>query len=1183
MVKINRHIFLGNATENDVGTAIDAVQLLPLIYLGSAEPSPISYIDVLLSGVSPLVLTNALELNYLKLFGGTEQLPETYIDTVTLSGGCEQRKLPNEYTQVEYLESSGTQYIDTGIVLKSKATVTTVGQFMSTASTSTSPISMWGFMSLDNSNLPRWGCSIFSSKWLMDLNFTDQYSPVSNTNKHTFVNETNGTTAYNSFIDGVSIYNTLMPIMTPSTYQNNTLSAYIFARNDSGTAGNFSLSRIYSFNIVQDDIEVINLIPAKRNSDNVLGMYDTVSGTFLTNQGTGDFTAGSDAVPTPDTPMDIVSNNGVVKVSRNLYNFSTITSTTVTIPVENGKTYCFTITKKGNVRWDSTVLWGLNSASSTTKITLSTTSVDGFGYMNTKGFTFTISDPTIKYVQTTFRAVSGTIDANDIKADLPMFEIGTVRTTYHPYGQIYTDGTQEVVADSLSNTASAEMLLAVGNYKDTQEVLNGSVTRNIGVKVLDGTESWQYATGSQFFYADISDLNALESTHTCYCTHFQGKSTDVTITSGSNQCKVGWNVGSSMVWNRIYISPNISLYADVNAVKQYLASQYASGNPVIVVYPLQTATAESVTGQFLSKSPVTQTAGSISNLPIAKTESSHTTPTPTQPLQINCNNGVVKARHQSGLPLGYTLLDCIRLTGGQYIDTGISDYKNTNVLKIKIKPSSVATSTFITFQNPTSGSNNIGLFIASGGTLAYQYSALPRLTASLTVNTEYTIETRNGYLTVNGDSYTGTIAEEFMVYGPLYVGAGTNAGVADSRSFLGYIYYYRYEDANGNLLFNGIPAKNSSNVVGMYDTVSGTFLTNQGAGDFIAGNTVSDPVVGYTDGTTETVEVHGKNLFDKETLTTGYINDNGDIASSSVSAYSVAIPVIPNTTYVLSGATLYDGASSLRIHGYSAQDVWVEMLKKVLTSTPTEITNPIVFTTGSTDYFIRISYVRDNMQGIQIEQGSTATTYEPYTVLGTATAEMLLKVGDYQDEQEVLSGDVTRTLGILALNGTENQLNYYGVYEGHNLFYYDINSTPAYKTIQEAPMCTHYTSYIGLAPDMPDFGIRYQAAGGGAQQNWNRIYIGDDRFDSLAKFKTWLAEQYAKGDPVIIIYHRTTPTTETVTAQPLTVQTGTNIVEITQASIDNLTMEVSYKAGVNVTITEIENSQLSENVEVTVE
>ena len=36
----------------------------------------------------------------------------------------------------------------------------------------------------------------------------------------------------------------------------------------------------------------IHLVPAKRNSDNAIGMYDKVSGTFFTNAGTGTFVAG---------------------------------------------------------------------------------------------------------------------------------------------------------------------------------------------------------------------------------------------------------------------------------------------------------------------------------------------------------------------------------------------------------------------------------------------------------------------------------------------------------------------------------------------------------------------------------------------------------------------------------------------------------------------------------------------------------------------------------------------------------------------------------------------------------------------------------------------------------------------------------------------------------------------------
>ncbi|MBR6837984.1 MAG: hypothetical protein IKM94_00220 [Alphaproteobacteria bacterium] len=199
-------------------------------------------------------------------------------------------RLPDGFTELQYIESTGTQYIDTGIVLKSKATVTTVGQFLSVSSGT--PISIWGFMD-SSSTYPRWGWSIYTNTWLSALNATIT-SGQADTNKHTFINtcyyNNNNVLGYDSLLDGNKISHNVVD--KTETYTSNILSAYLFARNNANTAGNFSSSRIFSFNIVQDDVEVINLIPAKRNSDNVVGMYDTVSGRFFTNAGSGTFVAG---------------------------------------------------------------------------------------------------------------------------------------------------------------------------------------------------------------------------------------------------------------------------------------------------------------------------------------------------------------------------------------------------------------------------------------------------------------------------------------------------------------------------------------------------------------------------------------------------------------------------------------------------------------------------------------------------------------------------------------------------------------------------------------------------------------------------------------------------------------------------------------------------------------------------
>ena len=95
--------------------------------------------------------------------------------------------------------------------------------------------------------------------------------------------------------------------------------------------------------------------------------------------------------------------------------------------------------------------------------------------------------------------------------------------------------------------------------------------------------------------------------------------------------------------------------------------------------------------------------------------------------------------------------------------------------------------------------------------------------------------------------------------------------------------------------------------------------------------------------------------------------------------------------------------------------------------------------------------------------------------------------------------------------------------------------------------------------------------------------IGVATASTPEELKAWLASEYANGTPVILVYPLATPTTETVTAQPMNIQAGTNIVQITQASMDDLELEVKYKAGVSVTITEIENAQLDDNVEVTIQ
>lgn len=65
---------------------------------------------------------------------------------------------------------------------------------------------------------------------------------------------------------------------------------HVLQRTDSDVSS--SKAKLYGFKIYTNNVLAMNLIPVKRISDNAVCMYDKVSNEFFTNAGTGVFTAG---------------------------------------------------------------------------------------------------------------------------------------------------------------------------------------------------------------------------------------------------------------------------------------------------------------------------------------------------------------------------------------------------------------------------------------------------------------------------------------------------------------------------------------------------------------------------------------------------------------------------------------------------------------------------------------------------------------------------------------------------------------------------------------------------------------------------------------------------------------------------------------------------------------------------
>ncbi len=191
--------------------------------------------------------------------------------------------LPAGYTELEYIESTGTQYIVTDFFFNDIATDTLTCDFMRTGTGSGSLL--YGFR--DDYKVNGYGFQFNDvGRTYRQYGNSDSGLPSASA-KQLNTRYTVQQTGYSYTIDGSSY-----DIAATDPVQNYPLVVFAI-RNADAPPITFTPMRLYNLNVVTAGGNMIlNLIPAKRNSDNEIGMYDTVSGTFFTNAGAGEFIAG---------------------------------------------------------------------------------------------------------------------------------------------------------------------------------------------------------------------------------------------------------------------------------------------------------------------------------------------------------------------------------------------------------------------------------------------------------------------------------------------------------------------------------------------------------------------------------------------------------------------------------------------------------------------------------------------------------------------------------------------------------------------------------------------------------------------------------------------------------------------------------------------------------------------------
>ena len=192
-------------------------------------------------------------------------------------------RLPKGYKEVEYIESTGTQYIETNVVPNHNAKI--ILDFCYTSNTTNTQLFgsrlSWnsrGFYVGTKSN-------VLGNMYWMEFGsrYRETGLPMSDTNRH-IINYSK-----TIIIDDVTYYT--YPSTSFTGYQN-----IVLFGSWEGEQGKIvpSCSRLYSCQIFNGNTILRDYVPCYRKNDNVIGLYDLTNDVFYENGGTGTFLKGGD-------------------------------------------------------------------------------------------------------------------------------------------------------------------------------------------------------------------------------------------------------------------------------------------------------------------------------------------------------------------------------------------------------------------------------------------------------------------------------------------------------------------------------------------------------------------------------------------------------------------------------------------------------------------------------------------------------------------------------------------------------------------------------------------------------------------------------------------------------------------------------------------------------------------------
>ena len=194
--------------------------------------------------------------------------------------------LPDGFTAVEYIQTSGSQYIDTGV--KSSASVGLSADFCFVDARDNQNLAQTyrpGYYQLMVLLLSSWGSPDGSVWFLYGYSNTLQYFKKADTDRHIYHFNADG--QYTVEMDGIQ-YAKADPSQT--TFPAYARNLYLFARNSQAADG-YARMKLYSCAMYDGGVKIRDFKPCL-DTNGVPCLYDLISKTAFYNQGSGSFTWG---------------------------------------------------------------------------------------------------------------------------------------------------------------------------------------------------------------------------------------------------------------------------------------------------------------------------------------------------------------------------------------------------------------------------------------------------------------------------------------------------------------------------------------------------------------------------------------------------------------------------------------------------------------------------------------------------------------------------------------------------------------------------------------------------------------------------------------------------------------------------------------------------------------------------